>query len=83
MIDVQCTGFACWFCGLRACALIMGAKQTKEDETPTSPKSPRVAPVAAAAYYARYSVAASAANAAGSNDGSVVAWRAPPLAQPR
>ena len=23
----------------------MGAKQTKEDETPTSPKSPRVAPV--------------------------------------
>ncbi len=24
---------------------VMGAKQTKEDETPTSPKSPRVAPV--------------------------------------
>ena len=23
----------------------MGAKQTKEDETPTSPKSPRVSPV--------------------------------------
>ena len=29
----------------RACALVMGAKQTKEDETPTSPKSPRVSPV--------------------------------------
>ena len=29
----------------RACAIVMGAKQTKEDETPTSPKSPRVSPV--------------------------------------
>ena len=29
----------------RACSIVMGAKQTKEDETPTSPKSPRVSPV--------------------------------------
>ena len=35
-----------FFCGLRGLAQsIMGAKQTKEDETPTSPKSPRVSPV--------------------------------------
>ena len=34
-----------FFAVSRACALVMGAKQTKEDETPTSPKSPRVAPV--------------------------------------
>ena len=42
------TGFACCALvstGARACALVMGAKQTKEDEIPTSPKSPRVAPV--------------------------------------
>ena len=40
-------GFAA--CFVRGCEglalLIMGAKQTKEDETPTSPKSPRVSPV--------------------------------------
>ena len=43
----RCVGF-CMLVFLqvaRACAIVMGAKQTKEDETPTSPKSPRVAPV--------------------------------------
>ena len=36
----------CFFCGLRGLAhSVMGAKQTKDDGTPTSPKSTSIAPV--------------------------------------